>query len=74
MAGAGVPIAGAGSSVKLRVAERLAEQYGGSPSDWVKMTSSPYQGVDGLQFETHWYENVATGERYDFKSKFQWLP
>jgi RHS repeat-associated protein len=74
MAGSGVAIAGAGSSVKLRVAERLAEQYGGSPSDWAKMTSSPYQGLDGLQFETHWYENVATGERYDFKSKFQWLP
>ena len=34
------------------------------------MSSSSYTGSDGLQFETHWYENVQTGERVEFKTKF----
>lgn len=65
----GTPIIGAGTRVRLVEAERLARDYGGSPDDWVKMTSSGYRGADGDRFETHWYENVVTGERFEFKTK-----
>lgn len=37
--------------------------------DWAKMGGSAYKGSDGLQFETHWYEKVRTGERIEFKTK-----
>jgi len=74
MAEAGTPLAGAGTDTKLRAAERLAADYGGAAGDWAKMGSSSYRGADGFQFETHWYENVLTGARFEFKTKFQWLP
>jgi RHS repeat-associated protein len=65
----GFPIAGAGSGVELRVAKQLAVDYGGSPGDWAKMVSSSYCGADGYQFETHWYENIKTGLRVEWKTK-----
>jgi len=74
MADVGTPLAGAGTGTKLRAAERLAADYGGAAGDWAKMGSSSYRGADGFQFETHWYENVLTGARFEFKTKFQWLP
>ncbi|WP_219106467.1 hypothetical protein [Austwickia sp. TVS 96-490-7B] len=74
MGGTGVPLVGAGSNTKLRVAGRLADDYGGVPEDWAKMCSSSYRGADGFQFETHWYENVLTGGCFEFKVKAQWLP
>ena len=66
---AGTALAGAGTSTELRAASRLADQYGGSASDWAKMGGSSYRGADGLQFETHWYENIPTGQRVEFKTK-----
>lgn len=36
----------------------------------MKVSSSAYRGSDGFQFETHWYENIQTGERVEFKIKF----
>lgn len=74
MAEAGTPLAGARTGTKLRAAERLAADYGGGAGDWAKMGSSSYRGADGFQFETHWYESVLTGARFEFKTKFQWLP
>ena len=66
---AGRAIAGAGTGVTLRDAPRLAQQYGGSADDWLKMSSSSYRGTDGLQFETHWYQNIRTGQGVEFKTK-----
>ena len=71
---AGTPLAGAGTATKLRAADRLAADYGGEAADWAKMGSSSFRGADGFQFETHWYENVLTGVRTEFKTKFLWLP
>ena len=31
--------------------------------------SSSYTAPDGTKFETHWYENVRTGQRVEFKTK-----
>ena len=68
-AGPGLAIIGAGTARPLRSAERLAADFGGRPEDWAKMSSPSYTGVDGRKFETHWYENVVTGERVEFKTK-----
>ena len=65
----GTVIAGTGSRVALRNAEKLAAEYGGKATDWVKKTSTSYRGSDGVAIETHWYENVATGERVLRKTK-----
>jgi RHS repeat-associated protein len=61
MGEAGTPIAGAGTNTALRDADRLANDYGGNPGDWSKMSSSNYQASDGSMVETHWYQNDATG-------------
>lgn len=63
-------MAGTGGRVPFRDAGRVAQQYGGSPADWVKKTSSSYGARDGVQFETHWVENIKTGQRVEFKTKF----
>jgi len=65
----GTAIVGAGTDTDLRQAERLAQQYGGSSIDYMKMTSSSYQGSDGFQFETHWYQN-GDGGIFEPKTKF----
>jgi hypothetical protein len=67
MSEGGTSIAGAGSSAPLRAAGQLAEDYGGDAADWSKMTSSSYEGSDGFQFETHWYQNDQLGIRTEFK-------
>jgi hypothetical protein len=66
MAEKGITIIGSG---QLTQAERLAAQYGGEASDWVKQTSSSYS-LGGAQFETHWYENVVNFLRVEFKTVF----
>ncbi len=70
MSEVGEILAGVGGRVPFRDAERVAQQYGGSPTDWVKKTSSSYTGRDGIQFETHWVENIKTSQRIEFKTKF----
>jgi hypothetical protein len=52
----------------LRSGPRLAQQYGGKASDWVKKTSSSFT-KNGNKFETHWYENPSTGQRVEAKTK-----
>ncbi|WP_253831071.1 hypothetical protein, partial [Prauserella aidingensis] len=73
MSEAGRSLAGTGSRVELRASDRLARQYGGDPRDWAKMGSTWSRGRDGLQFETHWYENARSGLRTEFKTKFWWM-
>jgi hypothetical protein len=66
---AGTIMAGTGGRVPFRDAGRVAQQYGGNPADWVKKTSSSHT-VNGTTFETHWVENIRTGQRVEFKTKF----
>jgi RHS repeat-associated protein len=66
MAEKGITIIGPG---KLNEAARLSQQYGGDAADWVKKSSSSFT-KNGTTFETHWYENLATGMRTEFKTKF----
>jgi hypothetical protein len=53
----------------LNSSSRLSDQYGGNPEDWVKKSSTAYEAADGIHVETHWYENVKTGERVEPKVK-----
>lgn len=68
MGEAGTIMAGANARVAFRDAARIAKQYGGEAADWVKKTSSSYS-CNGTRFETHWVENVKTGQRVEFKTK-----
>jgi len=68
MSEAGEIIAGGTHQTPLRKAGDLAKEYGGDPSDWVKKRSTSYTGEDGTQFETHWEENLKTGQRVNMKS------
>ncbi len=52
----------------VRDAPRLVKVYGGSASDWRKMTSATYTGRDGFKFSTHWYENIVTGVKTEYKT------
>jgi hypothetical protein len=67
---AGTIMAGPGARVAFRDADRIAKTYGGQPSDWSKKTSSSYVDSTGKAFETHWVENVVTGQRVEHKTKF----
>ena len=71
MAETGRIMAGPGGRARFRDAERIAQECGGSPTDWVKKTSSSYTAPDGVRFETHWVENIKTGQRAEFKTKLQ---
>jgi hypothetical protein len=66
----GQVMAGAGSRTVFRDAQRIAQQYGGNAADWVKKTSSSHLSRDGTRFEAHWVENIRTGQRVEFKTKF----
>jgi filamentous hemagglutinin len=70
MGEAGMIMAGQGGRVAFRDAARIAKEYGGNAVDWVKKTSSSFTAKDGIQFETHWVENLQTGQRVEFKTKF----
>ena len=64
----GTTIAGGNSGTVFRDAERVVKEYGGSPSDWVKKSSTSYTAKDGTKFETHWVENIRTGQRVEIKT------
>lgn len=70
MSEVGEIIAGQGSKAKFRDAQRVADTYGGNADDWVKKSSSSYSAPDGTKFETHWVENLQTGQRVEYKTKF----
>ncbi|GEM_PF-2767682 len=66
----GVIIAGGIGLAKFRDALRIAELYGGTADNWVKKSSnSAYIALDGVHFQTHWVENLLTGQRVEFKTK-----
>jgi len=65
----GTELAGPNSKTPLRKADALANEFGGDPSDWVKKGSSSYKASDGTKFETHWEENLKTGQRVNQKTK-----
>lgn len=58
-------IAGAGSKTALRVAEGLAEQYGGVATEWKKKVGKIES--DKYIFDVHWYE--LNGKQYRAKIK-----
>ncbi|MEQ9109156.1 MAG: RHS repeat-associated core domain-containing protein, partial [Rhodospirillaceae bacterium] len=64
----GVPIAGAGVKSRLRDVNRLVREYGGDADNWSKRSSKQHTAPDGSSFETHWYENSATGQRVEPKT------
>jgi hypothetical protein len=72
LAGKGDAIAGAGTRTVLKDASRLAAEYGGTPADWSKITSSHYTppGSAGAQTgsATHAYQNIKTGQIVEMKS------
>ncbi len=65
---AGKAIAGPGAKDVFRDAERVASEHGGNAADWAKKVSSSYSARDGAKLETHWVENVATGQRVEHKT------
>ena len=67
---AGSVTAGQGSKTAFRDAEVIARRYGGNAADWAKKSSSTYSARDGSRLQTHWVENLRTGERVDFKTVF----
>nr|WP_225584871.1 RHS repeat-associated core domain-containing protein [Acidovorax sp. ACV01] len=70
MAEVGTVMAGPGGRVAFRGAQRVADDFGGDAADWVKKTSSSFADGKGTKFETHWVENIRTGQRVEFKTKF----
>jgi len=71
LSGSDKAIAGAGTKVMLRDAQRLANQYGGKAEDWVKIRSSNFKAPDAAGFEIHAYKNMQTGKIVELKTKFQ---
>jgi RHS repeat-associated protein len=65
----GVAIAGAGHKTKIKDINRLVKQYGGKPEEWTKKRSCRFTLEDGTQTEIHWYENIKTGQRVEYKTK-----
>jgi hypothetical protein len=65
----GIPFAGENTGTVFRNAANYAAKYGGNASDWVKKTSTTYESSDGTAFQTHWVENIITGQRVEFKTK-----
>lgn len=68
--GGGRAIAGAGTRTPIRDVGRLVDQYGGSASDWAKISSGSRVAADGTRFEIHAYRNVTTGQLVEAKTKF----
>lgn len=52
----------------LKVGKELVRRYGGNAANWVKKSSSSFT-KNNKTFEVHWYENVVTGQRVEFKTK-----
>jgi hypothetical protein len=63
-------IAGAGHAKGRAIDDvaRLVGQHGGDAGEWSKRSGRSLS-VGGKKIEVHWYENVATGERVEFKTK-----
>ena len=71
ISGSARSIAGFGSKLPLRQADRLAIDYGGEAANWQKVSSHSYSASDGAQFEIHAYRNAETGLVVEPKTKLQ---
>ena len=54
---------------EFRSAEKFAKEYGGKTEEWVKKTSSSFELNATTKIETHWTENLTTGQRLATKVK-----
>ena len=68
-AGKAKAIAGPGAEERLRDASRLAEQYGGRPEEWTKVSSKSFSAKDGTHIQVHGYRNVNNGKVVELKTK-----
>jgi hypothetical protein len=68
-AGRGTVMAGAGavSGRQIDDVNRLVATYGGKATEWAKMTTKVRE-AGGARISVHWYENIATGQRVEFKT------
>ena len=59
----------------MQALNRLIKTYGGTESEWVKKTSDELNRrklIKGLRaVQIHWYENINTGQKVEFKIKEQ---
>ena len=64
----GIRIAGKGTNTVFRDAPRIADEYGGNASDWVKMVSRSCEAADGAVIQTHWVDSIVTRERMEIRT------
>lgn len=62
-------IAGHGSGTKLRIAESLSENFGGSPEIWSKKVGKIESEL--YVFDMHWYERKGDSRQFLIKKKHQ---
>lgn len=55
---------------KIADVNRLIFTYGGRASDWVKKSSTLSTTNTGQKIELHWYENIKSGKRFEYKQKY----
>ena len=60
-------IAGKGADMPIRVADRLAEEYGGAPESWSKKVGKVQS--EKYIFDVHWYEQ--NGKQFRMKLKYR---
>lgn len=63
-------IAGPGGT-PFRKAPQLAEAFGDSPDDYLKLATPKYTTKDGRIMETHWVQDVRTGSIVEWKHQVQ---
>jgi RHS repeat-associated protein len=69
LAGKGEAIAGAGTKIELKQAERLAKDVGGKAGDWSKVSGGSHVAKDGTKIETHAFENKKIDTVTQMKTK-----
>ena len=67
----GVILAGGSHRTPLRKANDLATTHGGKSEDFVKKSSSSHTAPDGTKIETHFEENLRTGQRFNQKTQIE---
>ena len=53
----------------FRDAEKFAQQYGGKVEEWVKKSRTSFDTSSNSLIQTHWTENLVTGQRLTTKVK-----
>ncbi len=57
------------SGYGIKDINRLTFTYGGRSIDWAKKSSTQFATNTGQKIELHWYENILTGKRVEYKQK-----